>query len=352
VNLDRWIGLDLEREPDPPEDLIPRVLTKGWITLFSGAPGVGKSYAYQSLLAAALTGGTWLGRPVAGIDRILVVDEENPPDVVWQRLRALGVRQEHADQLRYFSQIGCRLGADTWADELISIVEEFRPDLVVVDSASSATATAVNENDSISVMFSEVLRPLARAGCAVLVLHHHRKAGGAVGERILGGMQWEGQIDRHLSFEAPDKAAKSWSTPAGTVRASFKVRLKAGKSRHGIGINPTDFSIESEQDPDGRYIRISLQAREKDGPTGPDVVELIASVIVEVLTGRLDRRAGLREIVADLNQRIADEQLQITVKGHDGELQTNDGRVTKALERLKDRQLITKPERGTYVLVG
>lgn len=349
MNLDRWIPLDLEHESDPPEDFVPGVLTPGWITLFSGAPGVGKSYGHQALIAAALTGETWLGLPVTGIERILAVDEENPPGVVSQRLRAFGVGEEHADRLRYFSQIGCRLGSDTWAAELLTIAGEFNPHLVIVDSASSATATSVNENDSIGVMFASVLRPVARLGCAVLVLHHHRKAGGDIGERILGGTQWEGQIDRHIAFDAPKKAATSRPMPAGTTRASFKVNLKAGKSRHGLGIDKTEFSIESEQDPDGRYrwIRLELQ----DVPAaGPDAVEQIASAIVEFLTGRPDRRAGLGEMVADLNARITERRLALTVKGNGGQLQRNDGRVANALGRLKDRSQISKPERGVYAV--
>lgn len=351
MNLDRWQPLDLEREPEPPVDLVPRVLTRGWITLFSGAPGVGKSYGHQSLIAAALTGRTWLGLSVTGIERILVIDEENPPGVAFQRLRGLGVVPEHAERLRYFSQTGCRLGAGTWATELVEIVEEWRPDLVIVDSASSATATLLNENDSISAMFSEVLRPLARLGCAVLVLHHHRKAGGDVGERILGGMQWEGQLDRHISFDAPEKAAKSWPTPSGTEHASFKVKVEAGKSRHGLGIDKTEFSIESEQDADGRYLSIALKLQEADPDAGPDVVGLIAGAVVGFLSGHLERRAGLGEIVADLNAQIADERLAIVVKSNGGELQTNDGRVDKALARLVERKLLTRPERGVYELV-
>jgi hypothetical protein len=330
------------------------VLTPGWITLFSGAPGVGKSYGHQALVAAALTGGTWLGLPVTGIERILVVDEENPPAIAWQRLRALGVGPERAEQVRYYSQVGCRLGADTWAEELLAIVEQFTPQLVVIDSAASAAATAVNENDSISVMFAAVLRPLARLGVAVLLLHHHRKAAGNISERILGGMQWEGQIDRHLAFDAPCKTPTSWSTPDGTTCASFTVKVAPGKSRHGVAIDPIEFTIESEQDADGCYLSIALKRQHPAAGSvaGPDVVELIAAAVMEFLNGRPDDRAGLGEIVAGLNRRIESGHLAITVKSHDARLKTNDGRLTKALDRLKNRDLVTKAERGVYVLVG
>jgi hypothetical protein len=227
------------------------------------------------------------------------------------------------------------------------------PQVVVIDAAASATATAVNENDSISVMFADVLRPLARLGVAVLLLHHHRKAPGAVGEQILGGMQWEGQIDRHLAFKAPSKTPESWSTPAGTTRASFAVKVVPGKARHGVAIDPIEFTIESEQEADGRYMSIALKRKDPGAGSvaAPDGVELIAKAIVEFLTGRPDHQAGLGEIVTDLNDRIESDQLDITVKNGDS-LQTNNGRVTKALTRLTDRGLLTRAERGVYALVG
>lgn len=137
----RWIALDLDSDEEPPADLVPRVLTPGWLTLFSGPPASGKSFAYQALIAAALDGNDWLGMPVRGIERVIVVDEENPRDVVRQRLRAFGVK-DSPERLRYYSQIGCRLGEAHWAEELLEIAAEFKPDLVVIDSASSATSVA------------------------------------------------------------------------------------------------------------------------------------------------------------------------------------------------------------------
>jgi hypothetical protein len=328
VSLDRWIPLDLTRKPDPPNDLVPRVLTPGWITLFSGPPGAGKSYGYVSLIAAALTEGRWLGIPVDGIERVVVLDEENPRDVALQRLRAFGVNGEHTEGLRYYSQLGCRLGGDgSWSDELTEIVSEFHPQLVVIDSASSATATQINENDSISNMFSTVLRPLARLGCAVLLVHHDRKAGGTVDERVLGGMQWLGQVDRQIAFQAREARADSWTTVEGTTRASFPVRIVAGKARQGVGMSEARASIESEQSPDGSYRWIRLELDES-----ADEDQHLDEQIVEFLFKCERQRARLGVIAGEL------------------EMSSNDGRLGRALKRLLKRRAITKPERGTYAL--
>ncbi len=328
---DRWVPLDLTRDPEPTVDLVARVLTAGWITLFSGPPGAGKSYGYQSLVAAALTGGTWLGLPVQGIERIVVIDEENPADVALGRLRAFGVTDEHADRLRYYSQVGCRLGSphDTsWGDELLQIVADFAPQLVVVDSVSSATATALNENDSIGATFSTVLRPLARLGCAVLLLAHDRKGGGEVSERVLGGVQWLGQVDRQIAFEGATRP-DTWTTPEGTVRASFPLRLLAGKSRQGVGIPGTRASIESEQHSDGSYSWVRLDA----GEATPDAMQQLGDRIIAFLTEQQDRCGRLSEIAEHLG------------------IPTNNGGLSRALVALQGRKTIIKPKRGVYAVV-
>lgn len=324
VDHSRWIPLDLDSDEEPPADLVPRVLTPGWLTLFSGPPGSGKSNAYQALVAAALNGTDWLGMPVRGIEHVIVVDEENPPFVVRQRLHAFGVK-DCAGRLRYYSQIGCRLGEGEWVEELLEIAAEFGPHLVVIDSASSATTTATNENDSIAQTFAAVLRPLARLGAAVLILHHDRKASGPVADRVLGGVQWLGQVDRQIAFEAKATRADEWTTPNGTLRANFPTRLVAGKSRQGVGIPNTAVLIESEQDQDGAYRWMQLSVTEGE----PDKGAAFAQRVVDALGA-----GQMRNI--DLAERLG--------------VKPNDSRLRSALATLTQRGEIVKLAPGLYEL--
>lgn len=309
TTLDRWQPLDLGSEPRPPEWLVQDVLARGWITLWGGPPGAGKSYVYQGLVGAAMAGGDWLGRPISGLDRILAIDEENPGDVAIRRLRGFDVGPEHAGRLRYYNQLGVRLGSGAWADELQTIASEFRPDLIVLDSVSSALAVNVNENDSISETFSSVLRPLAKRGSAVLVLHHDRKAGGDVAERVLGGVQWIGQVDRQVAFEAQAKRPATWATSAGTTRASFPIRLSDGKARDGVGLPTTDLTIESEMNPDGTYRWMRLDLTPKGGDAAP-AVRSLAARIAEVLATEMQRQ----DVAAAVNVDASSSTLEKALK--------------------------------------
>jgi AAA domain len=244
---DPWLPLDLSRPPEPPEWLVPDYLARGWITLDHGREGSGKSVVYQAIVAAALTGAPFLGRKV-NINRILVIDEENPVDVVNSRLKAMGYdHAQHRGRLLYFSQIGCRLGEGTWGDQLLAIAEDFGPDLVVIDSMSSATV-ATWGNETITPLFASVFRPLVKAGRSLLLNHHDRKAGGEIQDRASGGTQWLAQVDRQIAFEKVAPIAVE-ELDDGAVRLRFPIKIAAGKARQGKPFPDTYVSVLSESEP-------------------------------------------------------------------------------------------------------
>ena len=263
-----WVPLDLSKSPEPPEWIVQDFLARHWITLMNGREGSGKSNAYQALIGASLTDRQWLGRDVK-VQRGLVVDEENPPGIVNQRLKAMGYDHERdADRLLYFSQIGCRLGEGNWGPHLLSIAEDFRPDLVVVDSMSSATS-ATNDNESITPLFRTIFKPLAALGCAVNLVHHERKAGGGIADRVSGGAQWLAQVDRQIGFEK-NGAMTEVVAPGGVYRRSFPIKIVPGsKARQGSPIPETFLSIESESEPNAKDELRWMRLEVVDKPTTP-----------------------------------------------------------------------------------
>lgn len=123
--------LDLSKPPKPPRWVVKDFLARGWLTMVHAKWGSGKSMLYQTLIGAALVGEPWLGRSTSSVERVLVIDEENPVDVVIARLKAAGYDHElHQERLLYFDQIGCRLGERGWDEQLLYAVDQFRPDLL------------------------------------------------------------------------------------------------------------------------------------------------------------------------------------------------------------------------------
>jgi len=167
-------ALNLSAPPPEYEWLVDGVIARGDTTLLVGEPNVGKSWISLSLAVAMANGDdTWIKWNMNHHGRVLYVDEENPHDVVYHRLRQLGLK--NYDNIRYLHRQGVRLDRrfDRFLDEAIT----YQPQLIVLDSLTrlhtqdenSAGAMAKLFNDSINVLTNET-------GAAVIVLHHTNKS--------------------------------------------------------------------------------------------------------------------------------------------------------------------------------
>jgi RecA-family ATPase len=67
--------------------LIKGVLAKGWNMMVCGSAGSGKSVFIMDMCMHLLSGKTWLGYPVTPIKRVLMLQSENPSDILLNRLR-------------------------------------------------------------------------------------------------------------------------------------------------------------------------------------------------------------------------------------------------------------------------
>jgi hypothetical protein len=138
--------------------------TMHWI---SGEPGSGKSFlACAAIMDVVRQGG-----------RAVVLDYEDSAATLASRLISLGAEDTQLKAVLYFQVFG-RIG-EAGASWLAQLVSDEGVQLVVVDSASeSLSAEGCDENSSgdVTRWVSYLLRPLTRAGAAVVVLDHVVKA--------------------------------------------------------------------------------------------------------------------------------------------------------------------------------
>ena len=165
----------LSTPPPPVPWAVEPMLARGCTTMLAGREGRGKS-----LLALALAAGSGRGENVAGMVtngslRTLYVDAENGPQEAHRRIYGLCVE---AGKLTYVEADGFSLRHGI--DELLELVEDRAPDLLILDSLRSLEP-GLDENDSLQV--EAALRPVVRTTqareMATLLLHH---AAGASGE--------------------------------------------------------------------------------------------------------------------------------------------------------------------------
>ncbi len=283
------LALDFDTVPDAPDWIVHRLIERGTVVVLSGDTGSAKSIVSSSLIPAALQDGSWLGHR-CDVRRVMVVDEENPERLVAARLRALGVRNDMRDRLRYFSRQGVALGdGEKWDSWVRAELENFRPDLLVIDTLMAACDVEDTNSNSEAVRVMKHLRALAREfGCAILLLHHERKRSkehpASSGQAMLGARQWAGQADAQMTLTVESDLIEDDADTDGhvTLRRSFKFR-PAEKDRDGRSNVPRRVAVESEKDAAGRLLWMRVA---DEGPiTDESAQDAAESSIVATLAG-------------------------------------------------------------------
>jgi AAA domain len=280
-----WLSFDFEAPPEPPRCVVDGLFERATVNVVSSDTGVGKTWLSCSLIAAVLAEAEWLGRPVEA-QRVIAVDEENPAGVIRARLRAFGATNEQAERLWYSSREGVSLGAENWNRWLIEQAAEHSADLILVDTAMVATCLGdVNDNTEVASIY-KCLRTIAEeADAAIVLFHHHRKSQGrqprSGGQEMMGGRQWAGQADAHLTLSKRSAGDEEQKTDDGT--SSFNVELRVEKLRNGIEPPPEELRIVT---------------RSEDGCLQTASVESLGEVVrarskTEVLG------AGMREVLKE-----------------------------------------------------
>lgn len=184
-------GLDLSAlsRPLPPLDfLIDGRLTRKTLTLLGSKPGIGKSWLAQSAAIGVATGTDWLGHPCA-TGRVLYLDAENGDTIALRRLKQLGTTENALEgRLKYVTEsMVFPNGPDSYRLRLT--LEDFQPDLVIVDTLASIAPTAEAGTEEASTFLATVWHTVRDYGAAMILLCHLRKV-----------MQGAGKDDPLASF--------------------------------------------------------------------------------------------------------------------------------------------------------
>ncbi len=133
------LGKGMAEGVDTPEEHEPNVTLRGKVHVLYGPSGVGKTMCLQWLIKRAVGRG----------ERVLLLDKENGPRIVAERLNSMGVDAARVDeQLAYvpYPNLPLSLEVRTAYEELL---DEWKPDLILFDSWINFLADAdLDENSS------------------------------------------------------------------------------------------------------------------------------------------------------------------------------------------------------------
>jgi hypothetical protein len=231
-----WKPVDFS-QPVPQRDwLLEDVLHHRTFNLLVADPGMGKSMVTMGLAVALLEGWpTFLGKAVKHHGRVYYIDEENPLDVVLQRLSRLGLSERGADpdMLRYMHNTGADFD-ENW-DFVRDEILQFEPELVVVDSLSETTHVDENSKAEMGPVLERIKSLSRDLDTTVVLIHHANTASG----RARGSGHIRASTD-----------AEWWIGPS--EHDASLMRMECRKHRHGIQRGEMlPFRIEDAFEPDG-----------------------------------------------------------------------------------------------------
>ncbi len=210
--------LDLRTVLSSPAEPIPWIvdgwLARGECVMVAAEPSAGKSLLSLDLALAASTGRGFLTvLPIRGGPyRVLYLDLENPERLVRWRLRklchALKIEPDDAGglPLRYVCQPSLDLGDPEDREALFGVVEEFRPQIVIIDSLVRSHRGDENSNSAMRDLFAQIHRLPADYDCGVIAAHHLAKPSKErpaddIRYRIRGASDTLGAVDEAWGLE-------------------------------------------------------------------------------------------------------------------------------------------------------
>jgi hypothetical protein len=202
----RWVWAEelVTESPEEPDWVWEGYVALGAKTLLAGLPKGGKTTLVRAVTEAFVSDGaeSFLGHAV-GNGFVLLASEEGNATLP-TKLRDLPPRR-----VRVLSR-DTAWPKPSWADLIASATAEAArlggPVLLVIDSlAFWAALDPEREKDAGTAQaVSDALDQTARAGLAVLLIHHQRKAAGEHGTGVRGSGAWAGAMDAIIEYERLD----------------------------------------------------------------------------------------------------------------------------------------------------
>jgi|GEM_PF-2524467 len=291
---------DLESEGI--EYLIPGMLPRGETVLCAGTPKTGKTLiAIDAAFAVATGESDFLGEQVKQ-GKVLLVSVDESAQSTKAKLLKRGFRR--GDQLQIITKWDI-----SQLNDLESKLEDFRPDLVIIDSLKRITLG--RETSENSAEFADMIYQLkeltGKYGAACILIHHTNKNADAVGiERVRGssaiaGATWGIWLIDRIPKPDPKNAKRMIIDPADPTRIlSVTPRDSQGQTLR-LELNPDNlsFSIAAETEEE-------QQAQQEKKTQQSLILDLLSKYAPNGLTGReIIEELGLsRSVYNTLNMMV------------------------------------------------
>lgn len=213
---------------------------------------VGKSLYAHDWLWRAVTGRSFLGDERRPALRVLYFDRENGLRDIVTRMQALGATPGELAagfDYRMFPKFSGGLDAAPVAvAELLTIVEEVRPDVVIFDTVSRFISGKENDSDTWLQFYGRVHAPLKSRGVAGVRLDHMGKDS----EKGSRGSSAKSQdVDHVWEMTRTDE---KHDREGGIETVSTQIRMKRTHTRTGLGDDLLNITRRGRKGPAGMWL--------------------------------------------------------------------------------------------------
>lgn len=214
--------------------IIDGVLRSGEVGLFIGATKTRKTWCMLDLALSMARGSPWMGGISTSAGNVLLVDAESSLPSLGERIRLLSIDRGGVDthQIRILPARGAGGGADIMP-QIAAGIGKISAGLCIIDTLS-ATLPAQDENDNAEAtrIMGDVVALADETGCAIMLVHHTAKGGGAgrsVVDSGAGASAYARRADAIISVRDED----------GHTMCDILSRSCACRSRSMITFGPT-----------------------------------------------------------------------------------------------------------------
>ena len=206
------------------EDLFPEET----IVVIGGYTGTGKSMIVLEIVKSVVTGSPLFGRYSAKRGPVLIIDEETPRPLLRDRIQKMKFDPSWPVYFLHFQDI--KIDNESVFNSLVDKINEINPVLVVFDSLIRIHRKREKEAEEMAQVI-DALRKIANMGITVIPIHHHKKGGGPLSEKLRGSSDIPGGIDIEFAL-TPEKegsdillfqSVKTRIKPFPPIRLKLKV---------------------------------------------------------------------------------------------------------------------------------
>jgi len=207
-------GLEAIRESAP---LIEGLFVREQKTLIHGKPKAGKTHVTLDAMLHLATGQDWHGHRVSAPARVVYLSGEGR-NAIRRRVRAwLASRPEHREKVKNntrFRVVAPQMHEDGVFEELVAELSEFKPDLIVFDTAANhMRGLEENSAKDVGLFFGFITKLQRRLGDpAVCVVHHDGKDG-----KQRGSNAFAGEVDVLVHVEKRDGLVVAQAEPSREI---------------------------------------------------------------------------------------------------------------------------------------